>query len=134
MRRGDVVWPCYDAKMGRAVPGVVIATRQNKMVLVRFKPWVSEDKDKMMEVWFRRRPNVHESYWSVTGNNKKSLYGPRYLWSAWAREDDTMELFLGRGSGTYYMLRTEKQMTKHGNPSFMEKMKDAIAELKATIK
>jgi hypothetical protein len=118
--------------MGRAVPGVVIATRQNKMVLVRFKPWVSDDQDKTLDVWFRRRPNVNDSHWSVTGNNKKRLFGPRYIWSAWARGDDTMEIFIG-GCGSYYMLRTEKQMTKHGNPSFMEKMKDKIAELKATL-
>lgn len=29
MKRGDVVWPYYDAKMARGTPGIVVKTKQN---------------------------------------------------------------------------------------------------------
>lgn len=132
MRRGDLVWPCYDAKMARAVPGVVVKTKQRR-VLVRFKPWASDD-NKVIEVWFSKRPETFDSEWSKLKTNRTTLgYGPRYIYSGWATTDETMKFFVHGARGTYYRLRTEKQMTVHGNPSFKDSMKDEIAELKATL-
>jgi hypothetical protein len=132
MKRGDIVWPCYDGKMGRGCPGIVVKTNQNKAVLVRFKPWVSDDPNQILEVWFRRRANTHDCEWSKTKNNPVRLFGPRYGFSAWARDDNTMELFIG-GQGSYYRLRTEKQMRIHGCnlPMSDEKITAVLAELRA---
>jgi len=132
MKRGDIVWPCYDGKMGRAVPGVVVRTKQNNMLLVRFIPWVS-DTQTTIDVWFRRRLNTQDSYWSKTGNNTVQKFAPRHVFSAWAIEDDTMNMFIGGGQGSYYLLRTEAMMTWYGPPDFKEKERDTIASLLATL-
>jgi len=132
MKRGTIVWPCYDGKMGRAVPAVVVRTKQNNMLLLRFTPWASETST-TIDVWFRRRLNTLDSYWSKTGINNIQKFAPRHVFSAWATEDDTMNMFIGGNQGSYYLLRTEAMMTKYGNPSFMEKERDNIAALLATL-
>jgi hypothetical protein len=129
MKRGDVVWPCYDGKMGRGVPGIVVKTKQ-KAVLVHFKPWVSDDPNKILEVWFRRRAWVFPPRMWANSNNRRRLSGARYKYSAWAHEDDTMEVLIGC-SGSYYSLRTEKQMRIHGCelPMSDENIAAVLAEL-----
>jgi hypothetical protein len=132
MKRGDVVWPCYDAKMGRGVPGIVIKTKQTNGVLVRFRIYAGDD-DEIVEAWFKRRANTHDVEWSKLGKNPIRLFGPRHKYSAWVKEDDMMQLFIGGNRGSYYLLRTEKQMRKHGSklPISNEGIAKVLADLRA---
>jgi hypothetical protein len=132
MKRGQIVWPCYDGKMGRAVPGIVIRTGQNHKVLVRFTPYAAEQPG-TIDVWFKRSLNTQDPYWSVNGHNNVQKFAPRHKFSAWAREDDMMNYIIGGDQGSYYLLRTEAMMTKYGNPSFKGEQAGNIAALRATL-
>lgn len=61
MKRGQKVWVCYDGKLCRASPGVILKTHRGWRVLVEFIPYGGEE---LMQVWFRMRRvwRYHKAY------------------------------------------------------------------------
>jgi hypothetical protein len=132
MKRGQIVWPCYDGKLGRAVPGIVVRTNQHNMVLVRFSPWIDDD-NKVLDVWFRRRANTQDADSSKLGHNKVRLFGQRYDFNAWVREDETMNMFIGGNQGSYYSLCTDSDLFRYIDRGFRATQDLKIQSLQATI-
>ena len=75
---GSTVSVCYDGKAGRAVDGVVLKTKRNK-ILVRFDEWAGDGKE--ITHWFRRTSNRgFGSYVPVDKSLMNAMFGAPGDW------------------------------------------------------
>ena len=83
-KKNDIVYVCYDGKLGRKVEGVVLINR-GFAIKVRFKLWVEKE---IVEQWFVRvSDEAYGAYVRQEGSLMKALMGtPGDWYSVYAKE------------------------------------------------
>jgi hypothetical protein len=77
--KGDLVYVCYDGKIGRKKIGT-IKQRRGFAILVEFTPWCEEDK-KSVECWFvRKNDQAFGGYLRIKDSLMKNLFGTPGDW------------------------------------------------------
>ena len=84
MKIGTEVAVCHDGKWGRRVKGVVVGTRQNTMIKVKFTPPGEEAE---VEFWTRVIPTIrHRRYSKSKYRNSYTLKHYKHF-GGWAKID-----------------------------------------------
>ncbi len=77
-QKDDIVYVCYDGKMGRCVKGKVLDTAEDE-VLVEFDEWSGEGKG--IQHWFKRESENHfGGFVPVKESLMKMLFGSEGDW------------------------------------------------------
>lgn len=80
-QKDEKVYVCYDGKMGRCVPGKVLDTNEDE-VLVEFDEWAGDQKG--VKHWFKRESENHfGSFVPVKDSLMMMLFGPEEAPGDW---------------------------------------------------